>query len=191
MTKGGQAPEGTREIGQNRGTELAADQLDEDANGHVGAIQQWDRCTDSLAYSPSRGSDGDLDSVSMQVMQELAGDPAEGSVTRGVFTSASLDGLFPRQPLCCFLTGSDSTIETEDRRVPVIGSRVVPSGVRYCRARGSNLECYAVEYGQKVLMRDGVARKVVRYPCHLPGSGGEGCTGDPSGRRVRGAPRAE
>ena len=44
-----------------------------------------------------------------------------------------------------------------------------PSYVRYCRARGNNLECYAVEYGQKVLMRDGVARKVVRYPCQVAG----------------------
>ena len=78
-------------------------------------------------------------------------------------------GVFLRQPFCCFLTGSDSTIETEDLRVPVIGSRVVPSCVRYCRARSNNLGCHAVEYGQKVLMRDGVARKVVRYPCQVAG----------------------
>ena len=105
----------------------------------------------------------------MQVMRELAGDQTEDNVTCGVFASALLDGSFPRQPLCCFLTGSDSTIETEDQRVPVVGSRVVPLCVRYCRARGNNLECYAVEYGQKVLMRDGVARKVVRYPCQVAG----------------------
>ena len=91
--------EGTREIGQNRESELAVDQLDEDVNGHVGAIQQWDRYTDSIAYSPSRGSDGDLDSVSMQVMQELAGDQTEDNGTCGVFTPKSLDGLFPRRQL--------------------------------------------------------------------------------------------
>ena len=106
----------------------------------------------------------------MQVMQELAGDQTEDNVTCGVFASALLDGSFPRQPLCCFLTGSDSTIETEDQRVPVVGSRVVPLCVRYGRARGNNLECYAV------------ARKVVRHPCQVAA-----VKGAPGGRVTEGS----
>ena len=65
-----------RESGQRR----------DDCDGHVGAIRHWDRYTDSLAYSPSQGLSEDLDSVSMQVLQELARDQAEGNVTGGVFT---------------------------------------------------------------------------------------------------------
>ena len=124
MCAGGLILKQAREIGDGR------EQL---------GLYDWDRYTDSLAYSPSRGSeDEDVDSVSMQVMQELAGDQTEDNVTCGVSASALLDGSFPRQPLCCFLTGSDSTIETEDQRVPVVGSRVVPLCVRYCRARGNH-----------------------------------------------------
>ena len=76
MCTGGLILKQAREIGDDR-------ELSEDVNGQLGRYD-WDRYTDSLAYSPSRGSEEeDLDSVSMQ---ELAGDQAEGNVTGGVFT---------------------------------------------------------------------------------------------------------
>ena len=71
-----------------------------------------------------------------------------------------MDGSYPRQPLAVFLPLTEAL--KEDGRLPV-DPNILPVSVYHCWEKTK--EAFVVEYGKKVLCKDGVLRRRLFYQC--------------------------